>query len=502
MKTLFLLLVCLLSITAGFSQVGKIQDPFSGTEMVLSNDKEYLVITSVKPGSPADIGKLRMGYRICEINGTKVSEISDPDAFFRTSANMPLRMEVKKIGDESFFVDLQRTSSDLLSPEVLTEAELYGLADPVQDRNYSTSDAGAKDIINEVENKILSSPNPNAYTLRKTDAISFLQYHLKRDIDNSNRVTILRDYNYNIYDYMTYDFEFLSQDDPLTEKTLLFKLEGYLQDYGLKRDAENPDILILISFYSGQQEQYVPPQQIISTKIHSYFNWYWGYVPVPVTESKTREGYTKTTYLTNISLKFLDFENISVSKTPPVIWSASYSEVSPGKKFITDYADEIYKYIMCQFPVVIQENSEDMGGNNYTYTGLIYNRNNPVIIYDVIPGSPAFQAGLRKGDEILAVNGRKLPESIPSEKFIIAWGRYGFSGPVITQNAWRYLFSRATFRDADPTLFKPLKDANEDYQSKEPLSFELKRGGRKIKSGVDPQYRKIVFFDDKGVSID
>jgi len=500
MKRLVLLSLSFVSLNICFCQKQKIQDPYSGIEMVLSDDKENLEVTCINTGSPADILNLHVGYRISEINGRKISEISDLDYFFRSNVNMPIQIKGQKIGEESFMMTLPRTSIDLFSKNVLTETELFRLIDVVQDKNYSVSSASDKDVFTEVENKILLSDNPQAYTVvKRSDENYNLTFHLKRNTSNSNYVTILRDNGYT--NYKTYDFDFISQEEPLTEKSLLNKLESYLQELGMMRNIENPDILILISFYSGQKEYFVPPQQIISTKIQNYFNWYWGNIPVPVTESKTREGYTKISYLTNISMKFLDFKMLTTSETPPVVWSASYSEISSTKTFLTDCAEEIYNYVMNQFPVVIKENSENVAGNTYTYTGIIYDKDNFRIIADVIPGSPAFQAGLRKGDEIVNINDKKLPETISSDKLMISWGKYTFSAPVSTQNAMTYLFNKATFKDADSYLFRPLKEVNDQYLEDNPLSVKVKRNGKNFNFVVKPQYKNILYSDDIGFTI-
>lgn len=499
---MILLSISLLFISHCFCQAQKIQDVYSGIEMELSSDKKSLIVTYIRTGSPADISSLLLGDRIIKINGQAISEISDFSAYLRSTENLPFQIEVKRIGDDIYSINLFRASINLFSTNVITEAELFGLVDPVQNKSYSTTNESDEEIFNELENKILSSDNPKAYSIDNSRVFYNVTYYLKRNIDNSNQVTILRDYNYNILNYKTYDFEFLSKEDPLTEKSLLYEFEGYLQKFGLKRDSENPDILIIINFYSGQKEQYVPPQQIISTKIQSYFNWYWGYIPVPVTESKSKEGYTKTTYLTNISLKFLDFKTISTSKTPPVIWSATYSEVSPTKTFLTDRANDIYSCLIYQFPIVIQENCEDLSENTYAYTGIIYDKNNLGIIADVIPGSPASQSGIIKGDEILNINERKLPETFLSDKLMISWGRYTYTARVSTENALTYLYNNAKFKDADPTLFKPLKEENEKYLSNDKISLKIKRNGKKMDFEVTPQYKSIIFYKNTGFTIE
>ncbi len=120
-------------------------------------------------------------------------------------------------------------------------------------------------------------------------------------------------------------------------------------------------------------------------------------------------------------MKLLDAKEIPTSKVPPVLWSASYSEVSPEKVFISDYADRVFRNLLLQFPKVIHENCKNLKENTYTYTGIIYNKLNPAIIADVLPGSPAFQAGLRRGDVMLKISDRKLPEEFSSNTLTFYW---------------------------------------------------------------------------------
>jgi hypothetical protein len=254
--------------------------------------------------------------------------------------------------------------------------------------------------------------------------------------------------------------------------------------------------LIFISFYSGQKDQFIPPQQIVSTRVQSYFNWYWGYIPVPITETKIKEGYTKSTYLTNINIKFLDYKEIKNSNVPPVIWSSSYSEISGAKTFLSDCSKEIFNYMLLQYPFVVNENSENFFKNVYTYTGVIYDSDNLPVIADVVPESPAYNAGLKKGDEILKINDRKIDENLSNS---IQWRNRGHF-----KNALRYLFINSDFKNDNLSIFAPLKSEYEDYKNfnDKSIIFDIKRNGKKISISVKPEFKKVIFFDKSGFIID
>jgi membrane-associated protease RseP (regulator of RpoE activity) len=499
MKEISCLTLMLLIISIGYSQKQVIQDPYSGMEMELSNDKQFLTISFIKTGTPADLAPLRIGDEILTINERKVSEIPDCGQYFQSIKENSITIGVKRYSETIIPITVQRTSVDLFSKNLATEGELYNIIWPVQLRCFSSDISTEKPAYNHLEQMVQSSENPEAYSISELNQyVKCCYYSIKKNVNKHNQITILGDESKNIADFKTFDFDYTSTDDPLMEKTLLYKLENQLLSVGLKKDTGNPDMLIIISFYSGQKEQYVPPQQIVSTKIQSYFNWYWGYIPVPVTESTTFDGYTKVTYLTNINLKFLDAHEIETSKVPPIVWSASFSEVSPEKTFLSDCANEVYSTLLLQFPKVIQQNCENLTINTYTYTGILYDKNNPSIIAGVIPGSPADEMGIQTGDEIVKISSRKLPENLNDNTSIIWKDRSDY------KNALKYLFNRAVFNNGNTTIIAPLTSEYEEYMSQEniPLEFELKRSGKKLLYQVTPEYKRVIFFENIGFTIE
>lgn len=497
MKKLALLILLLSGMNICFSQI--IQDPYSGMKMELSSDKQYLTVINIKSGSPADLTSLRLGDRIFTINSKNVGEISDISDYFLKNKDISMQFEVGRFNNTKVPITIQRASIDLLPVNIVSEAELFNLAFPMQLRILSKDISIEKDKFDNLDEIVLSAGNARAYSVSSLNEYAKACYfYIKLNSEPNNEISILGDESKSLMDYKTFDFDYISKDESLLEKNLLNKLEKQLTTFGLVRNSENPEILIIINFYSGQTEQYVPPQQIISTKIQSYFNWYWGNIPVPITESKTREGYSKITYLTNINLKLLDTKEIATSKVPPVLWSASYSEVSPEKVFISDFADKVFTHLLLQFPKVVNENCKNLKEDTYTFTGIIFDKRNPLIIADVLPGSPANQAGIRKGDVILRINDRKLTEEFTNGTLTFNWqNRSDYD------NALKYLFMQADLKESPTGLFRPLKLDFADYLSPEgtPLIFVVKRGGKKMEFNVIPEFKKSVFFDNTGFTL-
>ena len=222
-------------------------------------------------------------------------------------------------------------------------------------------------------------------------------------------LSLLSDNTKDFSKYKTYDFEYTSVENPLLEKKIFAEFGKQLDELGLSRNQENPDLLIIMNYYSGKKEQYTPPQQITSTRIAKSYNWYWGYIPVSITESKTIDGQTKVTYLLSLNIKMLEADEIKTSKLPPVVWQASISKTSDEELIINNECAGYFEICLYQFPIVWDEVPGTMHYPYYKYTGIIYNKKDIRTVFDVVPGSPADKSGLKKGDKILVVGEDKLP---------------------------------------------------------------------------------------------
>lgn len=489
---MFLLLIC---YGTSFSQK-LIQDPYSGMEMELSIDNQCLKIIKVVPGSPADLSPFKLGDVISRIDDQKISEINNIANYFNND-----KKEIKISLKNGIDYNIPRVTVNLFSDNFLTECELFNKIDINQIKQIFSDNtfANPKEEYELFDEKFQSIKNPQAYSVETSadgngGKVKKIRYYPKLNHDNRNQITTLADNSIDILDSISFDFDYSSQVDPLMEKTLLNKLENHLVKLGLKRNTENPDILILINFYSGQKDNYVPPQQITSTKIKTYFNWYWGYIPVPVTDSKTISGYTETNYLINISLKFLDANKIENSKLPPVVWSGAYSEVGSKKVFISDAADDIYKILLYQFPLTTFENAENVVIDNFTYTGLIFNKDNMNQIADVIPGSSADKAGIRKGD-IIYLHGKKDWKWDNTKSFALLDN----SEVVYINSVLAYIFYGSNLQNGDSKFFKPLYWNNTKYRqsNSDPISFKGNRNGKKMKFEVIPEYVQGIFSRDQ-----
>ena len=435
MKNLLLvILACLLNITVCFSQEEELSSGSIGCKLQVSSDNQFIKVNRVFQGSPADIAGLKSGDHIIGIEGVSVREIINPVSRVRGVPGTYVKLTLNRYGTGGSLEKNVPRISVLISDgsNYITEGEL-------------------------------------------TTRIYTNDYSEHRQMVQSS-MAVLDDEEINIFNYRSYDFEYTSSQDPLLEKEIFKELADQLNTRGLIRSQNNPDILIVMNSYSGSKEHYNPPQQIISTRISTTYDWYWGFVPIPITESTTQGGYTEVTYLYTISLKFLDAHKIGQSKVPPVIWSGSVSQASKSKSNLIDKSGDLFALLLYQFPTVWIPNSEYYLLLHYSYTGIIYDLNDMRTVADVIPGSPAAKAGIQKGDEIINIFNSKIPD------------KYSDAGPAQwtyllhgNNNGLRYLFIMSNLK-YKPYMQKDLKI----------VSFVIKHNGDRMKVSVIPQDRLYV----------
>lgn len=301
----------------------------------------------------------------------------------------------------------------------------------------------------------------------------------------------IRDPETRFDEYNSFDFEYTNQENPILEKKLASVLETYLTRKGLKRDKENPDLLVFINMFSGNEKQYIPPTQKISTRYQFGYDIWSGWGNRQYVESQQTAGYTQVTYFATLKVAMLDAKKAKQQvKTPPLVWQSEFNMTHNNEIDLMGIADNVYSSMVSHYPLTDfysantekdwPSNSASLEvPNNYFYTGLCYDITQPNKVVYVFPQSPAENAGVRAGDVILSVNSRKMPTSTYEME-----NNYLYK-VKLSQEAKK----PASVLDNTSVMagFSYIVGDYEDVQRNVPLRFELERGGNTQMLVVNPQ---------------
>jgi hypothetical protein len=227
-----------------------------------------------------------------------------------------------------------------------------------------------------------------------------------------------RDADASLASYKTFDFDYINKTNPLLEKELFGRLEKVLNGYGMTRAKENPQAIISMDFFIGKKEQYTPPTTVTNTELKYVWNaGMIGWTPagfssaVPVVTSTTTEGYTTTTYYTNIRLNFLDHAKLVSGEkleTPPLIWIGE-ADSEGFNSDIRGIAPFMFGELIKRFsdPSI---NSPKCQARRFRYggIGLGFDPSDWRIIRYIEPFSVAAEQGIKPKDVLIKINGKDV----------------------------------------------------------------------------------------------
>jgi hypothetical protein len=126
-------------------------------------------------------------------------------------------------------------------------------------------------------------------------------------------ISIIADPEADLFACKTFDFEYSNQNT-LIQKEVAAILESKLQSKGLKRDRENPDLLIFIDFTVDRKDQYVPPTQQLETRYNTIYNpWTKRNETRQYVESYTQGNYTRTEYIHAFTISMADVSKMKAN---------------------------------------------------------------------------------------------------------------------------------------------------------------------------------------------
>lgn len=199
-----------------------------------------------------------------------------------------------------------------------------------------------------------------------------------------------------------YVFAASSPENKTRDNKINSIIRKYLNNLGLIETAENPDFII-DNYYSMTPNSKVTPIPDMPSNSwrYNFETSEMDHLPLlPIGIPKIAAPYSM-----NLGVKFTNAKN-----NKQVLWKCEARELLSAPMSVEDYAGYVIPMMMIQYPFVRngQYPTYRFGIHRYNYTGILYNKNDLGLIEDVIPNSPAFKAGLRKGDRINSINGIEM----------------------------------------------------------------------------------------------
>ena len=228
-------------------------------------------------------------------------------------------------------------------------------------------------------------------------------------------------------DLINYEtFGFVRTNKQHTNRDVLIEqqISEALQAKGLTYDPKNPDLLIDTYYSISENSAYdatearrsaVQTSLRIDPKAHKL-------VELPILPM----GSDKT--LARFYLKFgiTIYSGVNERK---MLWTSEAEELLSDDYTLTDYTALTVPVMLLQFPFTRYFNSlvVRFATHRYLSLGINYKANNISTIHSLPLHSPAAEAGLRAGDEIVAINGRPLGTADELSKGYLAFVKNSMS---------------------------------------------------------------------------
>ena len=229
-----------------------------------------------------------------------------------------------------------------------------------------------------------------------------------------DKINIASDPDIDYFDYCTFDFK-VDGEDPLMDRQILDEISEVFVGRGMKRDKQNPDLIFMIrkSLQQVTNSTYVPKtKQVVNTGStttmqRSLFTGKNYLLTQQHSQVITSGGYTHTGVEATFHLEFTVLKNQQFNAetdVPPMVWKLDYNVFSSSAIDIMDEAQNGISYWCLNYPF-----SEPKFSYKVSTSGLVFKSAETIgtgELVDVLPGTYAYEKGLRGGDKIMKV---KIP---------------------------------------------------------------------------------------------
>ena len=278
-----------------------------------------------------------------------------------------------------------------------------------------------------VERHLKPMAQPTGALTERDIARAFGMYSLEdeSDILISYPISTGTEGKTDLINYETFGFVRTNKQHTNRDALIEQQITEALQALGLTYDQKNPDLLVDTYYSIVENSSYdassarrsatVQTSLRIDPKAHKLVE-----LPIlPVGSDKT---------LARFYLKFgiTIYSGVNEHK---MLWTSEAEELLSDDYLLTDYTALTVPVMLLQFPFTRYFNSlvVRFATHRYLSLGINYQANNISTIHSLSPHSPAAEAGLRAGDEIVAINGRHIGTADELSKGYLAFVKKSMS---------------------------------------------------------------------------
>lgn len=340
--------------------------------------KDKPVIMKVYPNSPAEKAGLKQNDIIERINGAKIEEISpdDVDSLISDSEVRDIRLTIHNFDNASREVPIEKECS---SVNALNEDQL--------------ATAFSMYSVENTHDRLFICP---FITKTTDDAVDFSQF--------------------GTFDFTETDDKSISKIESAINNTL----KSELTKKGLRQQSINPDFVINTYYKFNKNPNFKKKSRETAEQSPTfrYDITRDRVTKFPFYDSSTPEN--EAEYILQFGIRFIDQRHVRGR----VLWECEANELMSSPYAVDEYAS-IHIPLMCmQFPYVKYERNAQfiLTKKNYNYTGLHYSIYELNKIVDVDYGSPASKAGVKRGDIIDRINGKRMDHT--ADEFTAAYRQF------------------------------------------------------------------------------